>query len=86
MAAPVHLPDVVTLAVPGFVLLVLAELVIARLRHRDRYEPRDTLTSLALGLGSTIAGILTGGLFLALAITRMLTPMSVAEPAARRAS
>jgi sterol desaturase/sphingolipid hydroxylase (fatty acid hydroxylase superfamily) len=64
----VKLPDVVTLAVPGFVLLVLAEMLVVRLRHRDRYEPRDTLTSLALGLGSTVAGVLTGGMFLAVAL------------------
>jgi sterol desaturase/sphingolipid hydroxylase (fatty acid hydroxylase superfamily) len=55
-------------AVPGFVLLVLAEIIVARLRDRSRYEPKDTLTSLALGLGSTIAGILTGGLFVAIAL------------------
>ena len=44
-----NLPDVVTLAVPAFVLLVLAEMIVARLRGkgswRDRYEPRDTLTT-----------------------------------------
>ena len=62
------LPDVVTLAVPGFVALVLLEMVLARFRRPDSYEPRDTLTSLALGLGSTIAGLLTGGLFLAIAL------------------
>lgn len=55
-------------AVPGFVLLVLAEIIVARLRDRSRYEPKDTLTSLALGLGSTIAGILTGGMFVAIAL------------------
>jgi len=55
-------------AVPGFVLLVLAEIIVARIRDRSRYEPKDTLTSLALGLGSTIAGILTGGLFIGIAL------------------
>jgi sterol desaturase/sphingolipid hydroxylase (fatty acid hydroxylase superfamily) len=58
----------VDFAVPGFVLLVLVEIVVAWFRDRRRYEPNDTLTSLALGLGSTIAGILTGGLFLAIAL------------------
>ena len=48
-------------AVPGFVLLVLIEMVWARRLRRDAYEPRDTLTSLAFGLGSTVAGLLTGG-------------------------
>ena len=53
-------------AVPGFVLLVLIEMIWARRQRREAYEPRDTLTSLAFGLGSTVAGLLTGGAFLAL--------------------
>jgi len=60
------LADPVTLAIPAFVLLVLAEMVVARIKDRTRYEPRDTLTSLGLGFGSTIAGALSGGLVLAL--------------------
>ncbi|MBD3728690.1 MAG: sterol desaturase family protein [Sphingomonadales bacterium] len=52
-------------AVPGFVLLVLVEMVWARKLRREAYEPKDTLTSLAFGLGSTVAGLLTGGLLLA---------------------
>lgn len=61
------LPDPVTLAVPAFVVLVLAEMLVARIRHRTAYEPRDTLTSLALGLGSTVAGALSAGAVFALA-------------------
>ncbi|HEX4695122.1 sterol desaturase family protein [Sphingomonas sp.] len=67
MAAPFHLPDVVTYAVPGFVLLVLAEMIVAWARDKTRYEPKDTLTSLALGTGSTVAGVLTVGAVYALA-------------------
>ena len=63
-----NLPDVVTYAVPGFVLLVLVEMVVVRLRHRRRYEPKDTLVSLALGTGSTVAGALTAGLAFAMAM------------------
>jgi len=61
------LPDPVDLAVPAFVLLVLVEMVVARLKDRSRYCPRDTLTSLMLGFGSTIAGVLAGGMVFALA-------------------
>lgn len=43
-----RLPDVVTLAVPAFVLLVLIGMVIVGRRRRHRYEPRGTLVSLAL--------------------------------------
>lgn len=52
----------VSYAVPGFILLALVEMLWARRKSPNSYEPRDTLTSLAMGLGSTIAGALTAGL------------------------
>ena len=61
------LPNPTELAIPAFVLLMLVEIWWVRRRDRRAYEPRDTLTSLALGLGSTVAGALTGGLALAIA-------------------
>ncbi len=63
-----NLPDPVDLAIPAFVALVLAEMVAARFRDRRRYCPKDTLTSLGLGLGSTVAGVLSAGLVFALAV------------------
>ncbi|MDP4573627.1 sterol desaturase family protein [Qipengyuania sp. G39] len=54
------------LAVPGFVALVLIEMIWAWRKRREAYEPRDTLTSLAFGLGSTVSGLIFGGLFFAL--------------------
>jgi len=53
-------------AVPGFVLLILLEMVWAWRKRPDAYEPKDTLISLAFGLGSTVAGLLFGGTILAL--------------------
>jgi len=55
-------------AVPAFVLLVLAEMVWARFRSPRAYEPRDTAVSLALGLGSTVAGALTASAVLAMLV------------------
>ena len=52
-------------AIPGFVLLVLAEMLWARFKAPHSYEPKDTLVSLAFGLGSTVAGLLLGGFWLA---------------------
>ena len=63
-----NLPNPVDLAIPAFILLVLAEMVVARLRDRRRYCPKDTLTSLSLGFGSSIAGLLSGGLIFGMAI------------------
>lgn len=53
-------------AVPLFVLLIVIEMLWARRHAPEKYEPRDTLTSLAFGLGSTVAGALTAGAVLAL--------------------
>lgn len=61
------LPDPIDLAIPAFVVLVLAEMLVARIKDRSRYCPRDTLTSLMLGFGSTIASVLAGGMVFALA-------------------
>jgi sterol desaturase/sphingolipid hydroxylase (fatty acid hydroxylase superfamily) len=57
--------DPVDWAVPGFILLVVIEMLWARRQAPDSYEPRDTLTSLAMGLGSTVSGALQAGLLLA---------------------
>ena len=53
-------------AVPGFIALVLIEMVWARKKAPNAYEPRDTLTSLAMGVGSTVAGLITAGLVAAI--------------------
>jgi sterol desaturase/sphingolipid hydroxylase (fatty acid hydroxylase superfamily) len=60
--------DPVPYAIPLFVLLVAAEMLWARARAPLAYEPRDTLCSLALGLGSTAAGMASAGLVLAAAL------------------
>ncbi|WP_293861626.1 sterol desaturase family protein [Sphingomonas sp. SCN 67-18] len=62
-----ELPDPVDFAVPAFIALVLVEMIVARFRDPRRYEPRDTLTSLMLGFGSSIAGVLSLGAVVAAA-------------------
>ena len=57
----------VTYAIPAFILLILIEMLWAKRRAPEKYEPRDTLVSLAMGTGSTAAGLLTAGLMAALA-------------------
>ena len=61
MASPVDY------AVPGFVALVFVEMLVARRVDPARYEARDTLTSLAMGLGSTVAGALSAGAIVVMA-------------------
>ena len=61
MTANITFPDVVTLAVPLFVLAILVELGWIYLRREGgRYETRDALTSLIMGAGNVVSGILLG--------------------------
>jgi sterol desaturase/sphingolipid hydroxylase (fatty acid hydroxylase superfamily) len=57
------------LAVPLFILTIVLEIVLARFgKVKAVYEPKDTAMSLLMGLGSSVAGLLTGGLILAVTI------------------
>jgi len=64
----VTLPDPVSLAVPAFVALIVLEMWLTKRRGIGRYDWRDSGASLMLGLGSTVAGALTGALVLALSL------------------
>ncbi|MEP3052294.1 MAG: sterol desaturase family protein [Erythrobacter sp.] len=66
----IELPEfsITQLAVPLFIAAIIFEMVWARKRAASAYEPKDTLVSLAFGLGSTAAGALFGGLILAIFI------------------
>ncbi len=55
------LPKPVDIAVPLFVAAILVEMWIVQRNSRAAYEPRDTLTSLMLGFGNTVAGAMTAG-------------------------
>jgi sterol desaturase/sphingolipid hydroxylase (fatty acid hydroxylase superfamily) len=64
-------PDVVQLAVPFFIALILIELMWIHLTKRGgRYETRDAVTSLVMGAGNVASGIVLGfiawGFFMAL--------------------
>jgi len=59
------LPDPVRLAIPIFVLLIVAETLWAWRRGRDAYETRDTAASLVMGLGNFGLGFAYGGIIVA---------------------
>lgn len=54
--------DPVAYAIPGFVILMLVEILYARWRGRDDYELRDSACSLAMGFGNLGAGLATAGI------------------------
>lgn len=57
----IHGFDPVPYAIPFFILLIVIEMVWAKRQAPEKYEPKDTLVSLAMGLGSTIAGAASAG-------------------------
>ncbi len=54
-------PDVIAWAVPAFAILVLAEIVVARLTGKARFDARDSAASLMMGFGSELAPLFGGG-------------------------
>lgn len=49
--------DLIHWAIPGFILLLLIEIIINAYDHRDLFEAKDTLSSLTMGIGNVIIGI-----------------------------
>ncbi len=48
--------DLIQLAIPGFVILLVAEVVVTAIQQKDYYELKDTSSSLAMGIGNVIVG------------------------------
>tara|TARA_A100001391_G_scaffold66729_3_gene42444 strand:- start:27357 stop:28259 length:903 start_codon:yes stop_codon:yes gene_type:complete len=61
------LPDPTLLAIPAFIVTMLAEAWLGGRSGRVRYTGSDTFTSLMLGIGSALAGLITGGAVVAMA-------------------
>jgi len=56
-------PDVTQFAIPFFILAMLAELAFLKLTQAERkagFETRDTLTSLLMGTGNVVSGMVLG--------------------------
>ena len=53
------MPDLIQLAVPAFILLLVAEAVFDAIMRRDLYEFKDTAASLVMGTGSVLLGLLS---------------------------
>lgn len=53
-----QIPDLIQLAIPGFIALLVLEVVLDAIMRRDLYQLKDTASSLAMGTGSVLLGVL----------------------------
>ncbi len=51
--------DLIHFAIPGFILLITAEVIFSAVEKRDLYETKDAASSIAMGLGNVIIGLFT---------------------------
>src|SRR3974390_2358457 len=50
--------DLITLAIPAFIVLLVAEAVAGAVMHRDIYEFKDAAASLSMGIGNVLVDLL----------------------------
>lgn len=61
------MPELIHLAIPAFILLLIAEAVFSAWDQRGLFEAKDTFSSLAMGIGNVLVNLLAKGwVFLAL--------------------
>ncbi len=48
--------DLIQYAIPGFVILLIAEVIVTARQQKDYYDAKDTAGSLAMGIGNVIVG------------------------------
>ncbi|WP_423737961.1 sterol desaturase family protein [Chitinophaga caseinilytica] len=51
--------ELIHFAIPGFILLITAEVIFSAVEKRDLYETKDAASSIAMGLGNVIIGLFT---------------------------
>lgn len=52
-----QIPDLIHLAIPGFILLLVLEAIADAVMRRELYELKDTGASLSMGVGNVIIGL-----------------------------
>lgn len=58
---PFEIPPIITYAVPAFVVLIVAEMIYVKLTRKGEYNTADSASSLSMGLGNQVMGLLFGG-------------------------
>ncbi len=49
--------DLIQYAIPGFIILLVAEVLVTAHQQKDYYDAKDTAGSLAMGIGNVIVGL-----------------------------
>jgi len=57
-----QIPNLINLAIPGFIALLLLEVVLDAVMRRDLYRLKDTAASLSMGTGNVLIGIVSKAL------------------------
>lgn len=58
------MPNIIHFAIPGFIILLMIEVYLSHRMHNDNYETKDALSSLAMGIGNQLFGLITKGLYI----------------------
>jgi len=56
--------DIIHYAIPGFIILMIAEVIVSTLDKKDAYKTKDAFSSIALGLGNVFLGLFSKALVL----------------------
>ena len=51
------MPDLITLAIPAFIVLLMAEAIAASVMQRDVYEVKDAAASVSMGIGNVVVDL-----------------------------
>ena len=54
-----QMPNLIHLAIPGFIALLVLEAILDAIMRRDLYQLKDTAASLAMGTGNVLIGLFT---------------------------
>ena len=51
--------DLIQYAIPGFIILLVAEVIVTAIQQKDYYDKMDTVSSLSMGIGNVIIGFVS---------------------------
>jgi sterol desaturase/sphingolipid hydroxylase (fatty acid hydroxylase superfamily) len=60
-----QLPNLINLAIPGFIALLVLEAVLDAIMRRELYQLKDTAASLAMGIGNVLLGLVNKAMIFA---------------------